>query len=190
MNTREDPADSVLIFQYLEGDRAVLPILVGRYHRLFCEKAYWVTRDKESAKDIAQESWMTVISQLHTLEKRDSFKYWALRIVYTKAIDTIKVSKKERENKIAIASSSDLDTSSISDMEDRHMKLLAAIRALPKDKQDIIRLFYTESYSIVEIAEFLNIPPGTVKSRLFKAREKLKKYLKMNTSEAKPPRNN
>ena len=47
----------------------------------------------------------------------------------------------------------------------------------PKEKQDIIRLFYAEEYSITEISAFLKIPIGTVKSRLFKAREKLKSIL-------------
>ena len=58
------------------------------------------------------------------------------------------------------------------------LALLTAIRKLPKEKQDIIRLFYAEEYSITEISSFLKIPIGTVKSRLFQAREKLKSILK------------
>ena len=57
-------------------------------------------------------------------------------------------------------------------------KLLNAIQDLPKGKQDIIRLFYVEEYSLKEISSFLQIPIGTVKSRLFKAREKLKSIMK------------
>ena len=51
---------------------------------------------------------------------------------------------------------------------------------LPKEKQDVIKLFYVETYLLKEISAILNIAEGTVKSRLFKVREKLKTILKNN----------
>jgi len=177
MKEKEKQSDSLLITQYKSGNTAVLPILVKRYHIAFCEKAYWVTKNRESAKDIAQESWLTIIDKIHTLKDVKSFKSWAYRIVYTKAIDFIKHHKKESENLKSAGFG-------VNDDDSRDKKitiqrtLLSAIQNLPKGKQDIIRLFYTEEYSITEIANFLNIPIGTVKSRLFKAREKLKSLLK------------
>ncbi len=178
MNNRQNPSDRFLIQQYLEGDTSVLTTLVKRYHKIFCEKAYWVINDKERAKDIAQESWIIIISKLHTLQNQDSFKSWANRIIYTKAIDAIKRRNKESENTEACGKI-EYSTLSISD-NDKHIQkaLLKAIQKLPKQKQDIIRLFYSEEYSINEISAFLQIPPGTVKSRLFKAREKLKSIVK------------
>lgn len=178
MNNRQNPTDRSLILQYRAGNTSVLPALVQRYHKIFCERAYWITKDKETAKDIAQESWISIINKLHTLENIDSFKSWALRIIYTKAIDGLKNRNKESEN-LKFVSIIESGTKSIEEDSNLiHIALLKAIRKLPKEKQDIIRLFYAEEYSIIEISEFLNIPIGTVKSRLFKAREKLKSILK------------
>ncbi len=178
MKKEQAPTDGFLIQQYRKGNTAVLQILVKRYHKVFCEKAYWVTRDKELAKDIAQESWITIIDKMDRLRNADLFKNWAFRIVYTKAIDNIKHKNKALKD-LAVFGITELDNpSSNEENQDIQIKLLKAIRELPKEKQDIIRLFYVEAYSINEISAFLKIPVGTVKSRLFKAREKLKLILK------------
>ena len=178
MKKRHNPSNRFLIEQYKSGVTNVMPILVKRYHKILCEKAYWVTKNKESAKDIAQESWLTIIDKIHNLKNVDSFESWAFRIVYTKAVDSIKLNIKESRNLKSIK----VDTETEGEIEDNKIlvqrALLKAINQLPKEKQDIVRLFYSEEYSINEISTFLNIPIGTVKSRLFKAREKLKSLLK------------
>ena len=177
MKKRQNPTDSSLINQYISGNTNVLPVLVKRYHQEFCKKAFWVTKNKELAKDIAQESWLAIIDKIHTLKNTNSFRSWALRIVYTKAIDAIKQANKANNRLKSIVSNQDEEVE-----EDPKTKIKKALRhainKLPKQKQDIIRLFYVEEYSITEISSFLNIPIGTVKSRLFKAREKLKSILK------------
>lgn len=172
------PSDKDLIEQYLSGDKTTLAILVKRWHKIFCEKAYWVLRDKNMSKDVAQECWIIIINKLDTLENKDRFKNWALRIIYTQAINVYKQQIRERKNLSGIDHEVNQETH---EEEINHVlksTLLKAIKELPKEKQDIIRLFYVEEYSIKEISIFLNIPKGTVKSRLFKAREKLKVKLK------------
>ena len=183
MNKKQNPTDGFLILQYRAGNTTVLPELVKRYHKIFCEKAYWITKDKEMAKDIAQESWIIIINKLHTLQQVNRFKSWAFRIVYTKAIDGIKHRNKELKN---LESFEIIEPDYQSSEEKSNLiqiTLLNAIRKLPKEKQDIIRLFYAEEYSINEISTFLKIPIGTVKSRLFKAREKLKSIIKIKNHE-------
>lgn len=178
MKNGQIPTDRFLIQQYVEGDKTVLPELVKRYHRLFCERAFWITKDKEMAKDTAQESWITIINKLHSLKNVDRFKSWAFRIVYNKAIDALKFRNKENEE-LRSFESEETDSESSNEKRIRIQKaLLEAIQELPKGKQDIVRLFYAEEYTINEISGFLNIPVGTVKSRLFKSREKLKSIIK------------
>jgi len=58
------------------------------------------------------------------------------------------------------------------------IKLQQAIKSLPNNQQIVLRLFYTQEYSLIEIGNILDISVGTVKSRLFHAREKLKTILK------------
>lgn len=64
-----------------------------------------------------------------------------------------------------------------------NQKIIQGIRLLPIEQQEVIKLFYTEEYSLKEIAEILRIKHGTVKSRLFHAREKLKTILKTHNYE-------
>ncbi len=64
------------------------------------------------------------------------------------------------------------------------VQLRLAIKELPDDQRTVVLMFYQENLNILSISRILNIPSGTVKSRLFKAREKLKKILKEKTIES------
>jgi len=183
MNKKTKLTDAYLVDQYKSGNSKVLSILVKRWHIAFCDKAYWVTKDKAIAKDIAQDSWITIINKIHTLKNTNSFKSWAFRIVYTKAIDWVKQNNITQLNKKVVIIEK-IEGELVNDKREIIKKeLLKAIKKLPKEKQDAIRLFYVQSYSLKEISSILNIAEGTVKSRLFKAREKLKIILKSSNYE-------
>lgn len=178
MKNKQDPSDGFLVQQFRRGDSTGLHLLVKRYHRIFCERAFWITKDKAIAKDIAQESWLKIMDKLHTLKEAERFKSWALRIVYTKSIDNLKNQNRNRVQIKTVEKFGIEVQQNTDDPNQIHLELLQSINKLSKEKQDIIRLFYTEEYSLKEISSFLRIPVGTVKSRLFKAREKLKTILK------------
>jgi len=174
----EGQDDKVLIERYNAGDRTALTLLVQKWHKTFCQKAFWVLRDKELAKDVAQECWIIIIKKLNTLNNAESFKGWALRIVYTKSIDAYKTRAKQSRVLDNTDHATYAEPRAIEGRVKLQKELFKAIQDLSKDKQDIIRLFYVEQYSLNEISAVLQIPIGTVKSRLFKAREKLKLILK------------
>lgn len=176
----DSPSDAYLIEKYNSGDKSTLVVLVRRWHKTFCDRAFWILKDKDLAKDIAQESWVVIINKLHTLNNAGSFKSWALRIIYTKSIDAHKRRAKETRVYKGIDKTDVSESIELEDHSTSKRKLYHAIQELSKDKQDIIRLYYLEEYSLKEIASFLEIPIGTVKSRLFKAREKLKSILISN----------
>jgi len=176
---KKDPSDKYLIERFLGGDKSMLAILVKKWHKIFCEKAYWILRDKDLSKDVAQDCWMIIIKGLPTLKNTESFKSWALRIVYTKSIDAHKRRSKDLQNLNQIDKNTYSDSNEKEDQKALKNKLLIAIKGLSKEKQDIIRLFYVEEYSLKEISSFLKIPIGTVKSRLFKARENLKSIIQL-----------
>ncbi|WCO03011.1 RNA polymerase sigma factor [Psychroserpens ponticola] len=175
---KDSHIDAKLVTAYQAGDQSAIAELVKRWHLIFCTKAFWIVKDADLSKDIAQDSWQTIMDKLHTLQKPSSFKSWALRIVYSKSLDVLReLSRKriqETEFKMLQVSfvEDDKENTELKDM------LLKAIKHLPKQQQIVLRLFYTESYSLKEISTLLNISIGTTKSRLFHAREKLKLILK------------
>lgn len=182
MNKPKNTSDAELVIAFQKGDHTTISILVTRWHQQFCKQAYWYTKDKEAAKDVAQNSWKVIIEKLETLKDPDKFGYWALAIVCRKAIDWTRKKNshfqklKDYQHTFKILNEETAASYSIP-------KVLQAIQSLPENQQQVIRLFYLEAYSLKQISNTLNISKGTVKSRLFYAREQLKFILKTKNYE-------
>ena len=170
--------DEQLVEQYRSGDQLALQQLVQRWHKSFCEKAYWLTKDADGAKDIAQESWDTIIAKMDMLKDAGSFQSWALRIVFTKAMDWMRANQRNRAKLESYHKNYDLVEEERNDNETLKQELLLAIKSLSVEHQTVLRLFYVEEYSLKDISGLLSLSVGTVKSRLFHARETLKQKLK------------
>lgn len=177
MNTNQH-TDASLIKAYQSGDKHALALLVKRWHLQFCKKAHWIVKDADLSKDIAQESWRTIINKLHTLQNPSSFKSWALRIVYSKSLDALRLQSRKQKREKEFKD----DYGVMVDIYDENTQLkaalLKAILSLSLEQQSVIKLFYIQEYSLKEISKTLDISVGTVKSRLYHAREKLKLILK------------
>lgn len=178
MGKTDNSEDELLVRQYCSGDVLALQKLVKRWHKRFCEKAFWLTKDADASKDIAQESWKTIMDKMGTLNDPSSFQTWALRIVFTKAMDWMRSNQRNRNKLENYYMNYDSNEEEKSDDEPLKKAILIAIKSLPNEQQVVIRLFYVEDYSLKEISELLTISIGTAKSRLFHAREKLKQQLK------------
>jgi len=170
--------DAQLVKQFQAGDTHALTALVKRWHKLFCEKAYWIVKDADQSKDIAQESWKIIIAKLTDLKDPEKFKYWALRIVYSKSLDVLRASNKKRLHIESLTREQEVASVNSNDEHELKSDLLKAVKLLSNKQQHVIRLFYVENYSLKEIALLLQISVGTAKSRLFHAREQLKTILK------------
>lgn len=169
--------DEKLVLAYKAGDKKALAALVKRWHKLFCDKAYWLVKDKDVAKDIAQDSWTIIIHKIDRLKEPKQFKYWAYRIVCNKATDWLRLQSKNQKQTIGFNLEIKSNDEEYSENDKLKKTLLKALLELPTHQKNVVRLFYLESYSLKQISELLEISIGTVKSRLFHAREKLKKDL-------------
>lgn len=175
---KDNHIDATLVKSYQAGDQKAIAVLVKRWHLEFCKKAYFIVKDANVSKDIAQDCWQTIMAKLDTLEKPSSFKSWALRIVYNKSLDVLRQQSKNRLKETKIENLQVAEIDDYNENIELKEKLLKAIQHLPEQQQMVVRLFYTEDYSLKEISKLLHISEGTVKSRLFHAREKLKQTLK------------
>jgi len=170
--------DEKLVKAYKAGDKKALAELVKRWHKLFCDKAYWLVKDKDVAKDIAQDSWTIIIDKIDGLKEPKQFKYWAYRIVCNKATDWLRLQTKKRKHTLGYDIEIESEETKYSENEQLKQALLKTINQLPINQKTVVRLFYIESYSLKQISKLLDISVGTAKSRLFHAREKLKTILK------------
>ncbi|MGI9547055.1 MAG: RNA polymerase sigma factor [Flavobacteriaceae bacterium] len=174
--------DGLLVLQFRSGQTKAISLLVKRYQMKLCKHAFWYIKDVDVAKDIVQDSWSVMIRKMNTLKDPNSFGSWAMRIVTRKSLDYLNQNRLLREKQKEL-----YNQRYVSEAEDREEDQLESIRAALKQltnaQKTVMRLFYIEGYSLNEISEILEISTGTVKSRLFHAREKLKLIIKSKNHE-------
>ena len=176
----EQPAADTVLDEYLVvrsqlGDADAFRRLVRRWHGRVLVRALHLTRDPEAAEDVAQESWVAVIRGLRGLRDPARFPAWTLRIVAHKSRDWIR--REEARRRAALRAEPDPSAPDTPELAASIERVRAGLARLDPARRSILRRFYLEGMSVAEIAEALGIPSGTVKSRLFHARDALKALL-------------
>ncbi len=170
--------DGLLVLQYRGGDQKAMALLVKKHHSGLCRHAYWYTRDSEASRDIVQDSWRTIITKIGSLKDPNKFGSWAMTIVTRKSLDYLEKLKRQREQlKVTDRIEAVQDQEENENGDERLRKLKLAMKQLSRDQQAVLRLFYLRGFTLIEIGNILGLSVGTVKSRLFHAREQLKKHL-------------
>jgi len=162
-----DIEDQLLVMDAQDGDASAMEKLVTRWQKRLWRYAYRLTADTQAAWDVTQQSWLGIIKGLSRLEDPANFKAWAYRITTNKAADWYK------NNKTAPCTACELlETIEYKEKKDIGVKEL--LDKLDIRKKIVLSLYYFEQLSVSEISQALNIPAGTVKSRLAAARNELK----------------
>ncbi|MDW7740050.1 MAG: RNA polymerase sigma factor [Bacillota bacterium] len=150
--------------------------LFEAYYKRTYALVYNILRRRESAEDITQDAFIKAFQNIHQLQDGKKFGAWLAVIASNLARNYLKREKRifytdELPYDQAGDSNRDTEEEAIRNMEvDRVRK---AIRTLPADQYQVIVLQYYHNLKVDEIASMLKIRVGTVKSRLFRAREKL-----------------
>jgi len=175
--TQEDIQDELLVLQCQEGDSEALEALIARWQPRFARLAWRLTSEREAARDIVQDTWLAIVRGLARLDDPARFRPWAYRIVKNKCVDWTRRRVVQRaateELRGRATERADIDPAE----QDETRQLRHVIDRLPDEQRMILALHYSEQMSIVEIAAVLGVPPGTVKSRLFHARNRLKEAM-------------
>lgn len=178
----ENNLNNLLVHRYQNGENEALELLIKRFHPVMLRTICHYTCNREPVDDIAQDCWYTIIKKLSELDLQISFDAWALTIAKRKAIDWIRERQqmRSRNQKVKAESlnRSDNDAGTTEVEADQLDKVRIGIQQLPPTQKMVITMFYLENLSIKEISSVLEISKGTVKSRLFHAREKLKRIIK------------
>jgi len=152
--------------------------------------AYGVLRHRQDAEDVAQEAFVKAYRRFGDLRDRESFRAWLVRMTWRLAIDRQRADRRRaaREGHAGHAPNRDGGHEPPAALEDlaareRADRLWAAIDALPDKLRVVVVLSNIEGHGIREVARLLGLPDGTVKSRLFLARQRLKEQLQWMLSE-------
>ncbi len=174
-----------LVLRCQDGDARALAELADLWHPRFLGLAIRLTGDREAARDVVQDSWVAVVHGLRTVRDPSRFSSWALRIVANKSRDWIRRRRTKRQFETEQEAPMECeDTRRPGDELDRESEiefLRLALRRLDSDDATILSLHHLDGMSIREVAEALQIPAGTVKSRLHAARARLRAALEERT---------
>jgi RNA polymerase sigma-70 factor (ECF subfamily) len=135
--------------------------------------AFSVLRQREDAEDVAQEAFIRAYRHFGRLRDRDRFRSWVVRATWRLAIDRRR-SDRRRELREQVVH----EEATTRQPEDRAAALWEAIDKLPEKLRIATVLSGIEGHDVTEVASLLGIPQGTVKSRLFRARQLLKEVLR------------
>jgi RNA polymerase sigma-70 factor, ECF subfamily len=188
MAEREQLDDRTLVERILGGDRDLFTTLVSRYERRLINYVYRITHRYEEAHDLAQEIFVKVYLALDRYDPKYQFSTWLFRIAQNSAIDAL---RKKSIAEVPLARPTEDEPSGkerefaddgISPYRALKNKQLSsaideAVRKLPADYRELIQLRHFAELSYEEIATMKKLPLGTVKNKLFRARNLLKDAL-------------
>jgi RNA polymerase sigma-70 factor (ECF subfamily) len=178
-------SDHALLKRYSEGDRSVLDELFRRYRAMSYRVAYRLLGREADALDAVQNGFVKALRNLQHFRGDSSFKTWLLRIVSNAALDIGR--QRQRESRIPQSPADNppdlygpgclppADTELL--RADLRLKIEEALAQLPESQRQTFVLHVDGGLSYREVAETLGISIGTVMSRLFYARQRLKTLL-------------
>jgi RNA polymerase sigma factor (sigma-70 family) len=139
--------------------------------------AFSVLRHRQDAEDVAQEAFIRAHRRFHQLREPTRFQAWLVRITWRLALDHQRSARRrltrERVHSEAIPASTDETAAGA----ERARRLWDAIDALPEKLRLVLILATMDGHDIRTVGRLLSLPEGTVKSRLFLARQRLKESL-------------
>lgn len=155
------------------GDLTAFEKLYQHYTPLVSAYLYKRTSSQSLVQDAVQEAWLSLAKNLKQLQDPAAFKPWLFQKAHWALLDMVKKQQSYRETSDQV-----IQEAGIAPTEAHSDNMARALAQLPATEKDIIHLFYLEGFSVNEIAQILAIPTGTVKSRLYRARQQLQALLK------------
>ncbi len=179
MRTREQVVDEMLVLGAQARRPAAFQALAERWHPRLLRHALRLTGDAEGAREAVQDAWLAIARGLPRLHDPARFGPWALRITTRRCADWIAVRRRarSREGGLALAEG---PAASAPEPDDRLETVIDVVRRLEPDHRALVAMYYLEGLSVAEVARALEIPAGTVKSRLHAARERLRAALEVS----------
>lgn len=166
--------DAQLIQEMLQGDEFVIDELVHRYYDEIFRYIVRMGCSTEEAKDITQEVFIIMMKSLSAYKEQGKFRAWLYKIAHNQTMNTFK--KKKRESAVLIYEETNSVTKDFSDDTANHALVQALLNRLPSKQRDVLVLKYYHGFKSSEIASITGSTLPAVKSRLFQALQKLKKY--------------
>jgi len=191
MNTSASPnsmsfssaADRDLVISAANGVEGGFEELVRRYQRPISAYVYRMLGDYESALDLTQEIFIKIYGSISRYRPEFKFSTWIYKIAHNAAIDQLRrntgrerslINGTESDNYDLPIESEGLSPEQQSEREEQRVEIEAVVRSLPTAYRELIVLRHSQDLTYEEIVEVTGLPLGTVKNRLFRARDMMR----------------
>ena len=175
--------DRDLVSTAIAGYEGSFEELVRRYQRPISAYVYRMVGDYESALDLTQEIFIKIYNSLDKYRAEFKFSTWIYKIAHNSAVDHLRRTA-TREQSIVNGTEDDqyelpiesgrLTPEQESERKERRTEIEAVVRTLPANYRELIILRHSQDLTYEEIVEVTGLPLGTVKNRLFRAREMMR----------------
>ena len=176
-------SDRELVAIAVDGLDGSFEELVRRYQRPIAAYVYRMVGNYESALDLTQEIFIKVYNSLSRYRAEFKFSTWIYKIAHNAAVDHLRRTSTREQSLVAGTESdsfelpiesSHLTPEQESERKERRGEIESVVRALPANYRELIILRHSQDLSYEEIVEVTGLPLGTVKNRLFRAREMMR----------------
>lgn len=172
-----------LIAELKTGSEAAVGLLLERYGNRLLRTAYGICGDLQAAEEVVQDTMLQVCRNIHGFEERSALGTWMFRICVNLAknrmrgywLQRLAFWGEDRLQEIPAPQSMQPETATLRD--ERNRQVLACLQSMPAKYRDVLVLYYLEDFSVQEIANILEQPEGTVKSKMSRGRTQLKEKL-------------
>jgi len=175
------PEDGLLVARVRDGDIDALGKLYERYKRKVYRTATAITHDERMAEDILQEVFLRVNRYADSFDQAQPFEPWLYRITVNLSYSWTNRAKRWvnlfQDAIERLTAPSRKDPERVAEDREQLEILKRAIDGLPDSHRVVVILYYLEGLAVSKVAYALGVPEGTVKSRLYYAREKLKRAM-------------
>ncbi len=176
-----DADDDRLIASACAGDDGAFAMLVDRYQDVAFRAAYLILGDADAAADATQEGFIAMHAALGRFRSGEPVRPWILTIVGNRARNLRRGAGRRAEATLRLSVAGPARVSSSAEdavtARERQEEVLQAVNALPPEDRAVVACRYFLGLAEVETARLLGLPPGTVKSRLSRARQRLREHL-------------
>ena len=185
-----DQDDNVLVRAVLDGDAPAYRGLVERYQGRIYNVIFGMVRNQEDAEDLAQDAFVKAFRKIDTFRLESKFYTWLCRIAVNTTLDHLRkkarrptaefdeqIGTQDAEGNFIDAHHQD-NPEANTYQEQVRQKIITEVDKLPEDQKQVVILREIDGLSYREISEILDVPEGTVMSRLFYARKRLREVLK------------
>lgn len=175
--------DQQYIDKVLQGDTNSFANLVDKYKDLVYSLVIKMTKNREEAEEISQDTFIKAFQNLEKFKGESKFSTWLYKIAYRTCLDTLKKNKNHRSNydinEITLNQIKSTD-SILNDLErkDRANVMKDCLDKLPSEERSILWMFYFDELSLKEIIEVTNLSEANLKVKLHRARKRLLSIVK------------